>query len=485
MSSYEGYCKTGSGNLATIGVFAVLAIAVCTAGCRGAEIKFSTDKINISAGGCDKAIITAEVLIDRKVRSGKTVNFKTTAGSFSSIEEVTQTVGTTDSEGRVSVELFSKEAVGTATITADFYDGTYSAEKSITVNFVPPTGRFLPVSDSLSLVCDSENIGALRPGRPKIIVPCHFSARTAAGCPLPLSAFLGVEGVAHLKAEAGSLFVERDYWTGELGLFHSTHGGAAKPVDVDPVEGEPSRAGPLGETFNPRDGVVTLLVAVRAREAFDDLNGNGEYDPGEPFDDVGEPFLDVDDDGVFTLGVDSWYYDTNGDGQYTGPNGTYDATTYAAASFKMVWSGAMDEHSDTSRLELSGSEDIPNGGSLTVAAYVMDTFMNPVAGFSANSDYVEFDVSGYVNVNPSWGRRPMTNTTALAFDSRGRYLMYDSEASLYRVTLSDDDPGKTYDPPVSWSMSIKIHASPGRDGDGYFLNQDEMMFERTLQGTSQ
>ncbi len=485
MSSDQVCFRTRRGRLSTIGVFAVCVAAGYVAGCKGAEIKFTADKMNISAGGCDKAIITAEVRIDNKVRSGKTVNFETTAGSFSAVEELTRTVGTTDSEGRVSVELFSKEAVGTATVTADFYDGTYSAEKSITVNFVPPTGRFLPVSDSLSLVCDSENIGALRPGRPKIVVPCHFSARTAAGCPLPLSAFMGVEGIAHLKAEAGSLYVERDYWTGELKLFHSTHGGPSDPVDVDPVEGEPSRAGPLGQTFNPRDGVVTLLVAVRAREAFDDLNGNGEYDPGEPFDDIGEPFLDVDDDGVYTPGIDPWYHDTNGDGQYTGPNGTYDATTYAAASFKMVWSGVLDEHGDTSRLELSGSEDIPNGGSLTVSAHIMDAFMNPVAGFSANSDYVEFDVSGYVNVNPPWGRRPMTNTTALAFDSRGRYLMYDSEALIYRVTLSDDDPGRTYDPPVGWSMSVTIHASPGKDQDGYFQNQDQMMFERTLQGTSQ
>jgi len=464
--------------------YVTLFVMVCFVGCKGADIKFSTDKTSISAGGCDKALITAVVEIDGTPRSGKTVNFQTTAGSFSATEELTSTVGTTNSEGMATVELFATEAVGTATITADFYDGTYDAEKSITVKFVPPTGKFLPVSDSISLVCETDNIGALRPGNPDIRVPCHFSAQTATGCALPISAFIGVENVLHLRAEAGTLEVGWDDWSGETVLFHSSKGGETSPVDVDPVEGEPSRSGPLGETFNPRDGAVTLMVAVRAREAFTDLNGNGEHDSGEPFDDMGEPFLDVDDNGIFALGTDPWYYDTDGDGEYTGANGTYDATTMAFSSFKMIWSGKLHEHSDTSRYELSGSEDMPNGGSLTVSVFVLDTLMNPVAAFADNSDRIYFDVSGYVNVNPSYGERPMTNVTAMAFDHRGRYLMYNNEDAVYRITLSDDDTSWTYDPPVDWNMIVTVYASPGKDEDDYFLNQDEMSFQNALQGTS-
>ena len=460
-------------------------ILLSVVGCKGAVIKMSSDRMSISAGGCDKAVITAIVEIDGDERSGKTVNFETTAGSFSATEEVTSTVVTTDGEGKATVELFATEAVGTATVTADFSDDNYDAERSITVSFVPPSGRFLPVSDSVTLECETGNVGALRSGSPQLRVPCHFSAQTASGCSLPLSAFLGVENIVHLKAEAGVLESGVDDWTYEMMLYHSTSGGEDEPLDVDPADGEPSRDGPLGETFNPRDGVVTLLVAVRAREAFDDINGNGEYDAGEPFDDIGEPFLDADDDGVFTLGTDPFFYDANGDGEQTGANGSYDATAYAAGVFKIVWSGDLDEHEDTSRYELSGSEHISNGGSLTISVYTLDAFLNPVAAFADNSDRIYFDVSGYVDVTPSYYERPMTNVRAVTFDDKGHYLMYDDEASVYTVSLADDDGSWSYDPPVDWSMNVTVYASPGLDSDGYFIDQDEMAFEESLGGSSQ
>jgi len=64
------------------------------------------------------------------------------------------------------------------------------------------------------------------------------------------------------------------------------------------------------QTFNPRDGVSTILVTTIGEEEFVDLNGNGIYDAGEPFIDLSEPFLDANDNGVydyaepFTDGVD-------------------------------------------------------------------------------------------------------------------------------------------------------------------------------------
>jgi hypothetical protein len=55
----------------------------------------------------------------------------------------------------------------------------------------------------------------------------------------------------------------------------------------------------LGEP-NPRDGWVTVLAVTQGEETFYDTNGNGIYDPGEPFDDNGgEPFIDENDNGIY------------------------------------------------------------------------------------------------------------------------------------------------------------------------------------------
>ena len=80
------------------------------------------------------------------------------------------------------------------------------------------------------------------------------------------------------------------------------------------------------------------FVAVAAgEESFDDVNGNGLYDSTptpEPFDDTVEPFLDYNDNGQRDAAITLTsgdvipgepFWDTNGDGVYTGANGEWDA----------------------------------------------------------------------------------------------------------------------------------------------------------------
>ncbi|MDD5222784.1 MAG: Ig-like domain-containing protein [bacterium] len=81
-------------------------------------------------------------------------------------------------------------------------------------------------------------------------------------------------------------------------------------------------------TYNPRDGVNTILATTIGEETFDDKNGNGIYNLGESFEDISEPFLDADDDGVydyaepFTDGVD-----VNGVAWASKVNNKYDPPT--------------------------------------------------------------------------------------------------------------------------------------------------------------
>ncbi len=51
---------------------------------------------------------------------------------------------------------------------------------------------------------------------------------------------------------------------------------------------------------DPRPGRVTVLAHASGEESFTDLNGNNRWDAGEPFEDMGQIYLDKNEDGLFT-----------------------------------------------------------------------------------------------------------------------------------------------------------------------------------------
>ena len=60
---------------------------------------------------------------------------------------------------------------------------------------------------------------------------------------------------------------------------------------------------PLGSSVvnaDPRPGRVTILAYADGEESFVDANNNNRYDAGETFEDMGVPFMDKDEDGIFT-----------------------------------------------------------------------------------------------------------------------------------------------------------------------------------------
>lgn len=54
----------------------------------------------------------------------------------------------------------------------------------------------------------------------------------------------------------------------------------------------------------PVDGRVTVLAYADGEESFIDLNGNNQWDAGEPFTDMGMAYLDVNGNSVYDLGAD-------------------------------------------------------------------------------------------------------------------------------------------------------------------------------------
>lgn len=100
----------------------------------------------------------------------------------------------------------------------------------------------------------------------------------------------------------------------------TTEGAAVDPVCVL----SSGLCSVLLRSQNPRpaDGRASVLITLPGDESFTDLNGNGQYDAGEPFQDLGEAFRDDNEDGRYQLGEP--FLDRNGNGLRDEGNGVYD-----------------------------------------------------------------------------------------------------------------------------------------------------------------
>jgi hypothetical protein len=457
------------------------------AGCPGAtEVRLSADRTTISAGGLEAATITAEALVGGSpVKSGTTINFITTAGSFDQGGTLDSTDQAADGNGRAQVKLYSGLTQGSATVTASFTDNDsgLSATSSLSITFGPPSGSQTPVDGTFRMTCDAVNIGALREPVPDIKLPCQISALTRSGGLIKASALS-----PEFMTEAGSLAMHTDSWTGERVLLFSPKGGDSAPRDVPPDSGlnEPSYLDKNGRQRNPRDGLCTLVAVVTGEEAFTDTNGNGSYDQGESFVDAAEPFVDMNDNDQWDTGEK--YMDLDGNGRWDAANGKWDAQTKIMAIYKVLWTGALDSSSKTSRIERTSSS-IAKGGKLELTSYALDANLNPVAAFPGNSDYLEWTLTsgGDATSNDST-TPPLDNLLGFAFDKaatterkRWKILANSFTPKGYHFTVEDSSPTDT-DPPTDFTVSVQVHVSPGPTGDGSYLGQLTEIIADKVQG---
>jgi len=116
----------------------------------------------------------------------------------------------------------------------------------------------------------------------------------------------------------------------------------------------------------PPDHRVTVMAVTTGQEPFTDLNGNGQWDPGEPFIDLPpEPFLDANENGVYDPG--EFFIDNNNSGVYDGtPNGVWDDQILISVSEPIVFSG----HTQISVMPTTFA--LPPGGSQVFTVIVDD-----------------------------------------------------------------------------------------------------------------
>lgn len=65
----------------------------------------------------------------------------------------------------------------------------------------------------------------------------------------------------------------------------------------------------------PIDGIARIIAIAIGEESFNDANSNSFFDDGEQFEDLGEPYVDENENGEYDFG--EWFYDYDKDGRYT------------------------------------------------------------------------------------------------------------------------------------------------------------------------
>jgi hypothetical protein len=294
-------------------------------------------------------------------------------GAFSSCTPTTPSIcaadGVTDAEGKARVVLTSGRQFALLSITATADVG--GATRSLVAGDFAVVGA-KPNGAHLLFDCRPYNVPGLT------VHDCAYSRYcNAAGgkqepvtCTLKMAdrdgVVIGFPALVTFKSEAGAVSpattsIAYDPAKSAAEQQELGHGigflevcDSPLPLDVKPLPGEFSVLADLGcgqRTVNPRDGLVTVIAMVEGEEGFVDLNQNGQWDPGEPFIDLGEPYLDVNDNGVYdgpgspalagtryaTTGEP--YVDVNGNGVYDGPNGKWDANATLWAQTRVLYTG--------------------------------------------------------------------------------------------------------------------------------------------------
>jgi hypothetical protein len=244
-------------------------------------------------------------------------------------------IDVTASQGTATATVKApRQGFGTILFTVSFSSQGKEPSATTTIALAPSGGP----AANLSFTCQHQNVGGFVHGRlTDIHVLCTATALDITGHPIPNAS-------VQTLSEAGTLSWHDDN-AGVQEFVYTIRPDDAPPKDVNPLDstgkeqdicpstctsapfgsscqGEPCWTDPTGPTHNPRDGIATLIAAVPAQ-------------PG--IDSIGEPFVDINDNGVRDPGEP--YIDYNGNGRYD-PGDGHSHPYMIWKTFRIIWSGS-------------------------------------------------------------------------------------------------------------------------------------------------
>lgn len=306
---------------------------------------------------------------------GVLVTFAVNAGGAAGSTITPQAIS--DAQGNVQTTLSSGDSPGSITVRATVA-ATAGTASEISVTHPGTNVIFgVPSDSNFTFTCTRKNLGALHvagippPTRMGVTTPCTVQIQDRGGNLIP-------GGVpAQFIQEAGSLSPNPTTIMAGSGVVTYNALSNTLPLDVAPVAGEPTYA-----AGNPRDMLVTLVAIIAGEEQFFDSSGNGQWEPGEWFVDMGEPFVDSNDNGVRD-GIELYFDTEPRNGRYDGPNGVWDNNIQIFRTTHVLWTGPF-----ASPVWGLSPPWTVGSSPLVVPFYWGDVYGNPIspdgAGFSAS-----------------------------------------------------------------------------------------------------
>lgn len=207
----------------------------------------------------------------------------------------------------------------------------------------------VPMAGAMSLTCEFPILPAFDTRLDADRWQFNAGSASTTSCTLDLAD--RVEGIvdegtaAFFLTEAGSITQQATAdGTGVITVQHRT--GPPAPFNTPPL---PYEAGAgFNGTFNPRDGVVRLVAVTVGEKDFVDVDGDKIFSAGTdfvgPLQDLGEPFIDKNDNGRYDFdelgGLIEEFRDTDQDGAWTPPTYDWSGNTEIWTSTVVLWVGS-------------------------------------------------------------------------------------------------------------------------------------------------
>jgi hypothetical protein len=301
----------GSATLTATGTVTVAAAAI-------GSIQFESatpQSIGLKGTGLNETSTVVFKVVDATggARPGVTVNFSlnTSAGGIS----LSPAMAVSAADGTVQTVVSSGTAHTAVRVTATISSPALSTESS---NLTVTTG--LPASNAFSIAVGAPSYVSLACsnveayGIDLIAVPVTVQLADRYNNPAP-------DGTSVAFTTNG----------GHIG------GSCTTPL-ASPGDGEClvtwTSANPRpGTSSTPptyRNGRAQILATAIGEESFDDVNSTGYYQAGDPFSDLGEPYLDANESGAYVKG--DYFLDYYNTGTYQGPSGKFIGITCTASA---------------------------------------------------------------------------------------------------------------------------------------------------------
>lgn len=349
--------------------------------------------LGLKGSGIQETGVMTFFLSDASARgvSGVTVTFGQTQPALVTLA---QTSGVTAADGTVSVAYSAGPEVGVTSITATVGTTGIAASHSIAVRGAKPS------ASGFYFRCEKGNLPAYQTTPALETMTCEvrlsdrFGNRVGISTPVRFATEAGaIDAVVLTKPFDPANPNDPAEGTATV-TFSTDMGNGFRPADVDPLLAAPAQypwprqAEPqvlVGSVKrNPRDQLVTLIAMTDGEEAFVDANHNGTLDNNEVFYDLGDPFIDANDDGlydqVYTGGPWEVRFcrDMTNCASYNGPNGAWD-------SFTTIWVPTWVVFSDN-----AGPSTAPAGQAEPALSFAPTCVPEKASGFADIYVYDEF-----------------------------------------------------------------------------------------------